>query len=579
MNARGVIDMSIENNEYLTDEDLQLFQTVVDIYKENESIRDTAFKTELSRSKVRKILITMGEMTSEITEKAVPMLKTGMTIKEVAVALGISTGTLSTYIPYDKRVQGREERSVDAVRSENYRARQSRAASTQVNKTENKAEELKGETMGITEGPKHIMVYHPELEEGLRVFKLHLELDTTGADMDTLKRWGKVDKGISRDIIVSPFMTLHALHYAIQKCFGWENSHLHHFEFPEEVVNRLTSQRFIDYCKYCGLYFRFPYGDDQQIINDLYWDDDYREGQSFKTWLKKKYNPPFRSESKYELYIASQHCAKSCLAMDKVSIVPSFAEFMNGNKRNRSVKLKNASLYDMDNYFEGTIGELIERASIQEYLRALIPFRPAGEDLKEAIEFASGIAKENESTVDADIEEFIKLEMELEQLVADYNSSDPIAKSRALTDVKGYDKRFNELVERSTDIMPPLAEQLVYKYDCGDGWEVKITMADEYRVKFKDSEAVGFTDKNGKLVDDQFKLIIGKVFLEHGPVCVAADGLPVMDDVGGIHGYCEFLKGIHGVENIGPYEDADESKEWARSMGWTGRMSRPDKML
>ena len=65
-----------------------------------------------------------------------------------------------------------------------------------------------------------------------------------------------------------------------------------------------------------------------------------------------------------------------------------------------------------------------------------------------------------------------------------------------------------------------------------------------------------------------------------GPVCVAADGLPVLDDVGGARGYSEMLKGIHGEESgYYDYNDPLRTKEWARSMGWTGRMSKPENML
>ncbi len=54
---------------------------------------------------------------------------------------------------------------------------------------------------------------------------------------------------------------------------------------------------------------------------------------------------------------------------------------------------------------------------------------------------------------------------------------------------------------------------------------------------------------------------------QHSPVCVVADALPVCDDVGGIHGYCNMLEVLHGED----LEEKERMKEWARSMGWTGR--------
>lgn len=49
----------------------------------------------------------------------------------------------------------------------------------------------------------------------------------------------------------------------------------------------------------------------------------------------------------------------------------------------------------------------------------------------------------------------------------------------------------------------------------------------------------------------------------------------VMDDVGGIRGYIEFLDTLHH----GTPEERQNSREWARSMGWTGRMKQPENIL
>ncbi len=47
-------------------------------------------------------------------------------------------------------------------------------------------------------------------------------------------------------------------------------------------------------------------------------------------------------------------------------------------------------------------------------------------------------------------------------------------------------------------------------------------------------------------------------------------------------GYCEFLKGTYGKgEYDGSYEygDKKENLEWAKSLGWTGRMYNNRTML
>ena len=55
--------------------------------------------------------------------------------------------------------------------------------------------------------------------------KLHMELDTSQAYLDKhekalLKKYGKMNTAISRDIIVPGDITLHALHYVLNRAFG-----------------------------------------------------------------------------------------------------------------------------------------------------------------------------------------------------------------------------------------------------------------------------------------------------------------------------------------------------------------------
>ena len=79
------------------------------------------------------------------------------------------------------------------------------------------------------------------------VLRLHLELDLQYADEEEiriLKEYGSMEKGISRDILVPADITLHALHYAILRMFGWQNGHLHSFLLPENTFKELTEDKF-----------------------------------------------------------------------------------------------------------------------------------------------------------------------------------------------------------------------------------------------------------------------------------------------------------------------------------------------
>ena len=96
---------------------------------------------------------------------------------------------------------------------------------------------------------------------GTDVLKLHLELDLQYADEEDiriLKQYGSMTNTISRDILAPADITLHALHYAILRMFGWQNGHLHSYVLPENVFTELTENQFSTWAKLAGVYFRFP---------------------------------------------------------------------------------------------------------------------------------------------------------------------------------------------------------------------------------------------------------------------------------------------------------------------------------
>lgn len=421
--------------------DRKLFKEIVKVYRDTCSIQDTANRFELSRSKVRKILITMHEITSPITESALPLLKEGKTQEEVAEILNISNATLSTYLPYSNRIFYKENRTLNALRCENYRARQEIAKKNQVAHNVSLNEEGDDYIMKETKG-----------------LVLKLELNTKYADMDVLRKYGNMKDGISRTFVVPVDMPLHNLHYAIQRAFGWQNSHLHHYQFTNEVFDEITRNKYSVWSHLCGVYFRFPSDDFQ----DWYWDDDYDDNQSPKSWLRKKYTRPYVYRGYQETYEYAQEQVQS---MDEeISVGPSFEEYRKGIHTIKKIK-----------------------------------------------------------TQDATMEEF----------------------SRSCT------YGCNEIMERlGVGLIMDIAGEsgLIYKYDYGDGWTIHITKIDKA---------------------DSVKEV-------H---CIAADGLNVLDDVGGVGGFCEFLKGIHGEAQNGPYDDPVGSRKWARYLGWTGRIVKPENML
>lgn len=121
--------------------------------------------------------------------------------------------------------------------------------------------------------------------------------------------------------------------------------------------------------------------------------------------------------------------------------------------------------------------------------------------------------------------------------------------------------QFCELTAFTTVRMQAQSDRINYLYDYGDGWEVSIELTQDYYAN----------DLEG-----QDGSVIRAVLDGHAPVCIAADGLPVFDDVGGVGGYIDFLTTIHRSEDE---EERGQAREWASSLGWTGRAIKPQNLL
>lgn len=542
----------MEQNE----QDYEFMLKVKEVYeqskgREENSIRAVATKLGLSRTKVRKILVTLGVIQSPITETAKKLKEQGMSLIDIADKLGVSIATVSTYLPYDTVIYNGEAKSPNAVRIDRYRERLKNVADTQVHHTERK--NIEGDTdMDIK-------------EQKFKVYKLHLELDTEGADFEALKKYGKVKNGITRDVLVPADMTLHALHYVIQRLFGWQNSHLHHFELTENVFLKFTDNSFMKWSDYCGIYFRFPSDD----MDDIYWDDDYNGDVSVKTWFRRKYSAIYQYHGISEHFMEARYELNEFISENKtIRVAPPFDEWMNmSEKEKKTVRIKNiedVTCEEIDFSFEnGDTAELLERLSISELLT------------EKSIETAPDVT-----------EAFERYQVSLSKFKKLHNQM-----------INGNDIDYWKTMTKLDGKALPITNELLYQYDYGDGWEVKITLTDEYysddtwEHMHNGLTVVPITDedsyddqtpfyRNGEPVEGELHDQICTVVAYRKPLCIAADGLPVLDDVGGIGGFCGMLLGLHSKPCGGyPYENAEETKVWAAGMGWTGRMNKPEKIL
>lgn len=563
--------------------DFALMQEVLAAFQaegavESGSIRAVAQKFGITRTKVRKILVTLGALSSPLPDEAVTLRDAGLTVQQIAVKLGLATSTVSTYMPYATVLYKGEERSANALRIQGFRQKLDAISRVQLGKagkpkdawpapirSSRALQEGDKESLGIFKEQKQQETTMECKQEARDVMKLHLELDTEGLnpeDWDILQKYGDVNKEISRDILVPAEMTLHALHYVILQSFGWLNGHLHHFTLQEKDMQSLTSENLRKFLDWVGLYFRFPIVDDE----DIYWDDNYQGDISFRNWLRKKYTAPFCYGGKCEHFMLARKQAMEFIRKEKnLQVPPSFQEWLakgktQGERTASTKQLDDVSLDEAQRLFEEPLGQLLERLTLAEILGCPDGWREyASTWQKEAIiHYQNNLPR---------LEQLLQDQRDAAWLKAHPNAKSlrgkPVASGQWLLDeIVSKHMLQNELRQMNPKAVP-IANKIHYEYDYGDGWEVTISCEEIFKQ--------GDRRERSPEVSEQLYQVrkTGK------PLCMAMDGKRLLDNVGGIGGYCNFLRTINGNDTTAK----QEMREWARSLDWTGRRCKPDKLL
>lgn len=617
------------------------------------SIRDTADHFQINRNKVRKILITAGVLTSPYTEKALSLRRKGMTIKEIADELKVSTATVSMSLPYTDKIDNTLEPSSHTEDVRSYRAyeKQQRERQAGRGKTEGKKfvkdwqkdismsyeedynrpprttwddifEQLDNiKENGADDKSFHQLLYlqgliklytenedennryaelakrsnlsedeKNELEslryktgrylgalnkrnihdleyicseslppEPISVMRLHMELYAENYDeniSDILKKYGHVQYGdtISRDMIVPSTIPLYALHYAIQRAFGWQNSHLREFSLPKDRFIELTENNVGMWAKLVGVLFRSPYMDE----TDQFWADDY-EGGSFKNWLRNKYTGPYMSQCIGEDYLS---CRKdmSRLDMDQeyyVLYIPIFDRETNQYKEYISsvepvYDQEGKKLPEPEPLFPGDKAHRVEIMPLKdvpsEGVEKLFFANPEG--LLERLPLFSVLSSKLPSYEKPKGLQFIPKGSELYKLVSDQ--------------IEDICREQNEDIMNEVYTLP-VTDTLLYCYDFGDNWKIRITASEDC------------TDliKSGRITQAELDRANIKCREVYRPVLIARDGDMVMDDVGGIYGFVSFLKTINpDLTGMDPEEikevlnKKDDLLNWSKIVGW-----------
>lgn len=512
----------------------KLYEDIVLTFLQTESVKETAKKCNTYPIKVRRVLITEELWESNTSRQIGNLFSNGKTVPEIAKQLFISEKNVQSYLPYTRGQYGGDERSNEALRSMIYRYRKRHAEELQIN---NNIENGKQENVSKEESEMKMIKMNIMNERAKQIeddrplpyaIKLHLELDMSQHRLDeheksVLMKYGKMTKGITRDFIVPGDITLHALHYAINAAFGWQNSHLHCFlPYEKDFENMVKNGMLVEWNHLTGTYFRFPTDD----YEDIYWDDDYKSNVSVKTWLRKKYTGPYFYAGTREYFYRCQQEVEELLKWKPMlEVHKSFREWYDenktlrektGNKEAEADKVKRVAPIT-----EVTLNELKDTISFDEGFDELIERLPLYDIL-----------------LMPDMEQNFEQWYFVNRIISKQSKTNPMCLA---------------------PLTLPILKEMRYWYDYGDNWNVKITALEVFETSME-------YEKEGYPLEP---------LKAHRPVCVEADGLPLCDDVGGISGYCNMLEALHGDDS----EEKESYKEWSKGMGWTGRNVKPENIL
>ena len=510
--------------------DDELLRQIYAVYQLTGSLQKTADELGFAYAKVRKALITYGAYSTRFSDAVYELRCKGYTVAEIAEELNTTTKRVSTWLPYEKSIYNLTEKTLDATRSNNYRKRikQARANSVLV-KHDNK--ETRGTRVNIHATPnKNFENHHPHnLKEKCKPIRIHLKLQGECLSEDEqriLKKYGRSSTGVSieRDILIPYDMTLHGLHYAILRSYGWQNGHLHSFRLPDDVYKKLTNNTVRGWGNLVGVLFQteYPYN----VWDARYGDDDYERG-SIKTWLQKKYTGPYQYLGWYEQYnVAVSQFNDFVDRLSNMAIYEPFC-FDNEGKTREETIIKHAPIIDL------TLDEMNNSIFLE----------GSADDLLERLTISSLLAHKGMKTSEAG---------ELGQKT-----------------VKRWYKDYGEMEEPE---VKPVTDKLFYHYDYGDGWVIEITRVENFNDLIN----------NGTLAEEELAKAQATVIEKYKPVCIHQDGMRLVDDVGGFHGFINMLRILNESDKSEERNDPDTEENiraWAYGMGWTERKVSNAQML
>lgn len=156
---------------------------------------------------------------------------------------------------------------------------------------------------------------------------LHLELDTkycSDDEVQILKKYANIKHGstISRDILIPYDMTIRALHYTIQKLFGWMGKYDYVMKLPDSIFDYITKAEPEKVLELSGVLFKCP----TEMDDEFFVSFDCPKLTDFENRFSNYYTGPYADFASEEDY--------STITREVLSLLDEITE---ENKRNGTI--------------------------------------------------------------------------------------------------------------------------------------------------------------------------------------------------------------------------------------------------
>ena len=419
------------------------------------------------------------------------------------------------------------------------------------------------------------------------ILRVHITLRIPDKEtQEKLTRYAGVKRGgsISRDLLVPANMPLSALHCAIQRAVGFYDSHTYGFNIYQEDAEKIVGASFENLLALQGIIFTegekgfgVPFNMDRFFGGYV----DFRQ----------KYVGPYTYEG--DLLKDCQEVRKE-YKMDQVYYHLSYVhEKAAKDPQNQYMDSMRGTYFTKESLgFDPTTVPYVEWEDQNMWPTKLIRCKEKDKNAMKAtavklgdMDLAGGLELVNYSLID------IIKRLPLNCAIApaedgltydvDYKK---IAKTPELVQPQMYtQEEINAAINAKKQLLPkPFVDIMLYRYDFGDGWSFDVTT----------SRGCSDLLKDGVIDEKTLGKAITKVQKKLYPVMIAADGDMLIEDVGGVYGYSDFMEfmdfpadlvvregsspsryPMYSPENDGDdYSEKDmtrsESLEWALDQGW-----------